>query len=332
MLDIAQLLGRHARRIEALLEREVPRGGLPFIAEGVWYQFASGGKRLRPALCLLTCEALGGDPERALPFALATEILHNFLLIHDDIEDGDTMRRDQETLWKRLGVPNAINVGDFLIAKAYQLILGAPLPTEVNLKLARIFSNALERTVEGQALDINLRGSPEVTLETYHRVVQLKTAYYLALTWVGGAVAAGVRDEALEPLWELGRCLGPAFQIRDDIIDMTEGKGRGGEVGCDLREGKPSICFAYVLDRAAGTEAERSRLVEIVRRPREETTAADVAWAIGFYRSAGAMDFAQETARSLIDRACGVIETLPLDPEGKETFRAISRYIIDRSS
>jgi geranylgeranyl pyrophosphate synthase len=332
MLDIPQLLSLHGRKIEGLLENEVPRRGVQYISDAVWYQFESGGKRLRPALCLITCEALGGDPDRALPFALATEVLHNFFLVHDDIEDGDVMRRDRETLWKRYGVPNAINIGDYLVAKGYDLILRAPLPAATNLKLARIFTTTFERTVEGQALDINLRGSPEVTLETYLRIVQLKTAYYLALTWVGGAVVAGVPDDALEPLWELGRCLGPAFQIRDDIIDMTQGKGRGGEVGCDLREGKPSICFAFVLDRAAGTAEERRRLIEIVARDRDRTTPDDVAWAIELYRRVGAIDFAQRTAEDLIRRAQDVIGSLPLDRSGKEAFSAISQFIIARNS
>ena len=332
MQDVLELLNRHARSVEDLLAVTVPSGQYPYISDGVWYQFSSGGKRLRPALCLMTCEALKGDPEKALPFALATEILHNFFLIHDDIEDGDTMRRDRETLWKKLGVPNAINISDFLIAKAYSLILSAPLPAATNIHLAQIFSETFERTVEGQALDINLRGSWEVTLEMYQRIVQRKTAYYLALTWVGGAIVAGVQEPALESLWALGRCLGPAFQIRDDIIDMTEGKGRGGEIGCDLREGKPSIFFAYILDRKKGTEGDRKKLVEIVSKPREATTPEDVEWAADFYRTAGALDFAQEEARALIERAEEVIETIPLDQAGKEVFRSISRFMIDRNT
>jgi len=332
MLDIPSLLTRHARSVESLLANEVPPGAVPYISEGVWYQFSSGGKRLRPALCLITCEALRGDAQSALPFALATELLHNFFLVHDDIEDGDTMRRDRETLWKKDGVPNAINVGDYLIAKAYQILLAAPLPPQTNLKLARIFTDTFERTVEGQALDINLRGSPDVTLETYFRIVQLKTAYYLALTWVGGAVVAGVGDSALEPLWDLGRCLGPAFQIRDDIIDMTQGKGRGGEIGCDLREGKPSIFFAYVLDRSRGTPQDRARLIEIVKKPRDLTTPDDVAWAIEFYRESGALRFAEDEARRLIAGAEQVIDSIPLDAQGKDVFRALSRFMIDRNT
>jgi len=330
MSDLQETLRRYGELVEAYLEAEVPKGRRDFLSEGVWYQFDSGGKRLRPALCLMTCEALNGDARPAVPFALATEILHNFLLVHDDIEDGDTMRRDKATLWAKFGVPNALNVADYLIARAYRLIFEAPLPDEIKMRLGRAYSLAFERTVEGQALDINLRGHPEVDLETYFRIVQLKTAYYLALTWVGGAIVAGVREEELGPFWELGECLGPAFQIRDDIIDLTEGKGRGGEIGCDIREGKPSIFFAYALERRAGSEAERTRLIEIVRRAREETTAADIAWAIAFFREHGAVAFAEEEARRLVERADAVLDRLPLGQEGCERFRKVARFIVDR--
>src|ERR1041384_3538244 len=178
-MDVANLLKKYGGDIEGLLRDEIPEGKYRFISDGVWYQFSSGGKRIRPALCLLTCEALGGDPRRALHFALAAEILHNVLLIHDDIEDGDRVRRDRETLWAKLGIPNAINVSDFLVAKAYGIILESPLEPEIRLELLKVFSNTYQRTVEGQALDINLRGDEEFTLEKYFQIVQLKTAYYL---------------------------------------------------------------------------------------------------------------------------------------------------------
>lgn len=330
MTNISELLQQQSSRVDAFLRERLPPDSLPYLSDGAWYQLSSGGKRLRPGLCLITCEALRGDPERALPFAVATEFLHNFLLIHDDIEDGDTVRRDKPTLWVKFGVPNAINVSDFIIARAYRLILEAPLPPETNARLAGLFSYAFERTVEGQALDINLRASAELTLETYLRIVQLKTAYYLALTWVGGAVVAGIQESAVESLWELGRCLGPAFQIRDDLLDLTEGKGRGGEIGCDLKEGKPSILIAYVFEKGAGSEADRARLLEILAQPREETTTDDVEWALRFFRDTGALEFARKEADALIARSGTVVDSLPLDASGRGIFHAISRFMVDR--
>ena len=331
-MDLVSELQRHSNAIERFLENEVPRETYPFLSEGVWYQFEGGGKRLRPALCLMACEALGGIPKNAVPFALATEILHNVLLIHDDIEDGDTMRRDRPTLWAHLGVPNAINVADFLLARAYDLVLRSEVGPEVALALGRQFAHTFERTVEGQALDINLRGDAEIDLATYYRIVRLKTGHYLALPWVGGALIAGVSEGDLEPFWELGRALGPAFQIRDDLIDLTEGKGRGGEVGCDLREGKPSICFAYVYDHQVGTAAERDRLRDVAAKPRDETSTADVAWAIEFYRTHGVLDFAQAEAERLIRTVDPILDRTPFDQDGKALFRSVSQFIVDRKT
>jgi geranylgeranyl pyrophosphate synthase len=331
-MDIPALLKKHSQRVEELLRAEIPPGSAPFLSDGVWYQFGSGGKRLRPALCLLTCEELGGDAEKALPFALAAEILHNLLLIHDDIEDGDTMRRDQKTLWAELGMANAINVGDYLIAHAYRILQRSPLDPPRVLRLLEIFTLTFQRTVEGQALDINLRGSEDFDVGRYFEIVQLKTAYYLTFNLVGGAVVAGIDGEVIARLWELGRCLGPAFQIRDDRIDLTQGKGRGGEVGCDIREGKPSIFFAHALERLPPGDPDRRALLEAIRKPRQETTDEDVAMVMGLYERIGALGFADAECRRLIERAFEIIDDLPLDHRGKELFRSISRFMIDRQS
>lgn len=330
MTELPESIKTHVLSLEEFFERENTRETHDFITEGLNYQFSTGGKRLRPALCLLSCELFGGDPDKALPFAMATEILHNFLLIHDDIEDDDVMRRDQKTLWAEIGLPNALNVADFMIARAYGLITESQLPVDTSLKLCRAFSHVLQKTVEGQALDINLRGHPDVNLETYYRIVTLKTAYYLALPWVGGAMVAGAEEASLEPLWKLGRRLGPAFQIRDDLIDLTEGKGRGGEVGCDIREGKPSICYAHSLESEKGTEEERGRLVEIVRAARDSTTEDDIAWVIDFYRREQVLDFAQEEANRLAGESLEVLDGLPLPDAGKESFREVIRFVVDR--
>ena len=294
------------------------------------------GSGCGPLSASWTCEILGGDADEVRPFALATEILHNFLLIHDDIEDGDTMRRDQPTLWAKFGVPDALNVADYLIAKAYSLILDGPTEDAVSLRLARAFSFAFEKTVEGQALDLNLRqhvgesDRERFDLATYFRIVTHKTAYYLALTWVGAAIVAGRSDDDLELFWKLGECMGPAFQIRDDVIDLTEGKGRGGEIGCDIREGKPSILVAFVDQHQPGSEADRARLTGILRAPREETSDADIRWAIDFFQEFGAIEFADREAKRLVGECERVIDALPLGDDGRETFRAVARFVIDR--
>ncbi len=331
-MDIVPLLKTYSEKIEELLQEEIPPQSVDFLSEWVWYQFSSGGKRLRPALCLLTCEQLGGEVELAYPFALASEMLHNLLLIHDDIEDGDEQRRDRPTLWVKEGQANAINVGDYLCPRAYALILRSKLPPETVLKLVDIFTLTFQKTVEGQALDINLRGSESFNLEQYYRIVQHKTAYYLTFNIVGGAlIAGGISDEGIEKMWDLGRCLGPAFQIRDDIIDLTEGKGRGGEIGCDIKEGKPSVFYAYCLEQLSSDDPRRERLIEIIRKDRTETDSQLIQEVIDIFREVGAFEFADQECQKLIEQAEGILDDLPLSSEGQELFRAIGRFMIDRT-
>jgi len=231
-----------------------------------------------------------------------------------------------------LDLANAINIGDYLISTAYRLLLTSRLDSATILRLLDIYSLTFQKTVEGQALDINLRGCDTFDVAQYYRIVQLKTAYYLTFNLVGGAIVAGMDGEVIEQLWELGRLLGPAFQIRDDIIDLTNGKGRGGEIGCDIREGKPSILFAYALERLGPHTTERQQLLDIIRKPREQTTSHDVDTVIQLYNDVGALDFATVECRRLIDNAFTLIAGLPLEDTGKALFREISRFIIDRQT
>ena len=243
----AEALTEAGRRVEPMLEELFPRGADDCLSAAFWHHMRSGGKRLRPALCLLCCEELGGDPDRALCFAASLEILHNMLLIHDDLEDGDAVRRDAPTVWVKFGMENAVNVGDYMLGRAYTAILRSPVDEKTIVRLLLAFTDAYERTCRGQAIDMNARGRDPFTVEQYMEMVTLKTGHYLALGMVGGAVIAGLDQEGVKPIYRLGGSIGPAFQVRDDVIDLTQGKGRGGAVGNDIREGKPSILYAHAL-------------------------------------------------------------------------------------
>jgi len=321
-------LARHGRRINAVLEELVPRDGPAFLAEPAWYHLETGGKRIRPALCLVTCEALGGDSEKALHFAAAVELLHNMLLIHDDLEDGDTVRRNKPTVWKAYGAANAINVGDWLFSRALRAVMLSPVPEPLRARLLDFFLATYDRTVAGQALDINSRCDARFTIEEYLRTVVLKTGHYLVLGMVGGAMIADAPAATLQCLRKLGESLGPAFQVRDDVLDLTDGKGRGGIKGSDIREGKASILYAHALAHSSPAEAER--LVAIMRKPREETTDADVAAVLGLYGQCGSVAFAQQAADELILKAQRALDELP--NEQQPIFREIVACIAERTT
>ncbi|MEM7166859.1 MAG: polyprenyl synthetase family protein [Planctomycetota bacterium] len=324
-------LGHARSRIGDFLRESLHGRELPGISRGVEYQLETGGKRIRPTLSLWLGEALGGDEQRLLPFAAAVELLHNVFLIHDDIEDGDTYRRGAPTLWAHIGIEEALNVSDFLLAEAYRLVGSTESPAAVTVDLFREFSDTFRITVEGQALDLAYRANADFTQHLYEQIIVRKTGRYLALGWVGAARIAGRSAAEAAAFWDVGRALGPAFQIRDDVLDLSDGKGRGGEVACDLREGKPSILVALTLESAEVTATDKATLVEILQTGRDDTTSSQIDWAVALFESCGAI--AEATAEAHRRAAAGVeiIESIDYLPsEAVETFRAIARYLVDR--
>jgi len=329
---LARQLAEAGADILPRLEELLPRGLDDYLSAAVWHHLDTGGKRIRPALCLLACRHFGGEPARATWFAVAVELLHNMFLVHDDVEDGDTMRRDRETVWVRFGTPNAINVGDYLLAAAYRAVLRSPVDAATTVRLLDEFTETYATTCRGQALDINMRARPDLSIEDYLRMVSLKTGRYLALGMVGGAIIAGSGDVLIERLRALAASMGAAFQIRDDLIDLTAGKGRGGVVGCDIREGKPSILYAHALG-AAGAD-DRRALVEIMGRPREEVTDDDVRRARDVYDRCGSVAFAAAEADRLVGEALRTIDEIPpaaADGAARDFLRGVTAYMVSRT-
>lgn len=324
--NIEEAITVYGKKIDNLLKEMIPPDKDDYLSEPIWHHIRTGGKRIRPAICLITCRELGGNPDEALYFALAIEILHNMFLLHDDIEDEDTMRRDQPTVWVKYGIANAINSGDYLLARAYTSILMSPTPPERKLKLLEIFTLTYEKTVEGQALDINARGARDYTVEKYIELVRLKTGYYLACGMVGGAVTSGNSDGTIDKIWELGKLMGPAFQIKDDLIDLTLGKGRGGVIGSDIKEGKASFLYAYTSEVA--NHADRELLIGIMAKQREETTDDDVQCIMEIYNKYGAINHAQKYADDLITQTYKIIDEIPID--NKAVFKDIANFMTQR--
>ncbi|MFO8008061.1 MAG: polyprenyl synthetase family protein [Candidatus Brocadiia bacterium] len=326
--SLARRLLAVGSRIEPVLEEMFPPEADAYLSEAVRYHLGTGGKRVRPAICLLTCEHLGGEAERALHFAAAVEVLHNMLLIHDDLEDGDRVRRDQPTVWVRYGAGNAVNVGDYMLGIAYQAVLRSPVTERQRLALVRSFTDAYTDTCRGQAYDLNTRGQEELTVRDYLRMVTLKTGRYMALGMVGGAIVAGADEEVVDGLNRLGQKMGAAFQIRDDLIDLTVGKGRGGTVGNDIREGKSSILYAHSITAADSQQARE--LSSIMRKPREHTTDADVARARAIYEGFGSLEYARTAADRLVSEAFDIIPQIPV--REPDFFRRVTEFMVSRKT
>jgi geranylgeranyl diphosphate synthase type II len=232
-----------------------------------------GGKALRPGLCIATCLGLGGHLEAILPTAATLELYHNAFLIHDDIEDESWWRRGKPTLHIDHGIPIAVNVGDAMLSLSLQPLLDNVERVGLGpaLRILRAVAHMTRRTVEGQALELDWVRNNTWQLDDadYLNMVELKTSWYSFITPLQvGAVAAGAGLEQLEPLESLGRHLGAAFQITDDLLNLrADPEDYGKEIGGDLWEGKRTLMLLHAL-RNAGAD-DHSRAVQILakRRP-----------------------------------------------------------------
>lgn len=214
------------------------------------------GKRLRPILCLLAASAVGGDPERALPAAAGIELLHNFSLLHDDIEDGDETRRHRPTAWNVWGIPQAINAGDGMYALAFaavQRLYDGGTQPETTLAALRLFTQACIDLTEGQHLDMSFETRDDVTIDEYLRMIRGKTASLLGASVGIGAICGGAETTQVESLWRFGVNLGLAFQIEDDILGIWGDESQTGKpAGNDILKRKKSLpILAGLADEGA---------------------------------------------------------------------------------
>ncbi len=214
---------------------------------------APTGKRLRPLLCLLAVEACGGRASSAVPAGVALELLHNFTLIHDDVEDGDALRHHRPTVWKLWGEPQAINAGDGMHVLANLTLLHLAdegHSAELVLRLARRLAETSLIITEGQHLDMAFERRDDVAPSEYLDMIGRKSAALIACATEMGAALAGANAAIQEALAGFGHELGMAFQIRDDVLGIWGDPGTTGKPAGDLRRRKKTLPSLYALSRA----------------------------------------------------------------------------------
>jgi geranylgeranyl diphosphate synthase, type I len=223
---------------------------------------AATGKRLRSALCLLCCEAVAGDYRAALAPAAAIELIHNFSLVHDDIQDESLVRRGRPTVWAQWRTPQAINVGDSLFALAQlALFQDESSPPALLVEAARELNATCLQLVEGQFLDLELQATRAASLEAYQTMVQGKTAALLeCAAWLGARFGRAEVEHA-QRFAAFGRQLGVAFQLQDDMLGMWgDPEHTGKSADADLRTRKPALPAVLALESSGPAAGQFRRL------------------------------------------------------------------------
>lgn len=264
---------------------------------------ARGGKRLRGRFVVAATAAHGGDPERALAPAAALELFQNWVLVHDDIEDDSEERRGAPALHRQVGAPVALNVGDAMHVYMWSMLLELARDDGFDADaIRREFVTLIHRTAEGQHLDLSwvAQGRFAVDEAAYLRMVTLKTSWYTVIGPLRiGAFAAGrVPAAAFTPF---GARLGAAFQIRDDVLNLSRFEATGKEFAGDLYEGKRTLVLAHLFGHATRDEAAEAEA--LLAKPRATKTAADVERLLALVERHDSLRYAQGVAEREADAA-----------------------------
>jgi octaprenyl-diphosphate synthase len=278
--------------VDALI-RERLGSDVPLVRQVAEYIVAGGGKRLRPALLLLSAGACGCRGDARLELAAVVEFIHTATLLHDDVVDTSQLRRGRKTANAAFGNAASVLVGDFLYSRAFQMMVSVD-----SMRVMQVLADATNTIAEGEVLQLMNCHDPDVTEKAYLEVIRRKTAKLFEASARLGAVLGGAPQALEEGLAEYGMRLGTAFQVIDDVLDYSGDAAEiGKSLGDDLAEGKPTLPLIRAI--ACGSEAQRAA----VRRAITEGGRDDFAPVLEAVRASGALDYAREAARGEAEAA-----------------------------
>lgn len=336
---VAEVLADYAPVVREALRATLPsREPRRYLYELVADYPERGGRMLRPGVCIATARLFGAPLEDALPAAVCIELLHNALLIHDDVEDESEERRGAPTLHRKAGMPLAINAGDALAFLALRPLHRARerLGAHVVLRMVEELDRMAQESAEGQALELGWRRDNRVDVreEDYLQMVLKKTCWLTTLLPLRLGALIGSRDEVdLDGLLRFGFFLGAAFQIQDDLLNLLGNAERyGKELSGDLFEGKRTLMLIHLLENA--DRGERERIGALLGRPRAERSPAAVRWLRERMEAHGSIEHARARAHGMAGAALhefqAVFGAFP-ESRDKRFLASLPRWVIERA-
>jgi geranylgeranyl pyrophosphate synthase len=355
-LDVEKFLEEKASQINAAIEKYIPRkftkdavlfkvnppmysyGLEPLnkaVSDPIWDMLDRGGKRWRPALFLLICEALGKDTDYCLDFCIIPEVIHNGTLVIDDIEDSSEIRRGKPCTYKIFQTDIAVNAGNamYYLPLLPLMAKDETLSAEVQRDVYEVYVQEMINLSIGQAMDIawhrGLAHADSLTEGDYLQMCAYKTGTLARMAAKIAAVISGADKPLVEKLGRFAESIGVAFQMQDDILDLTGeqfAKSKGC-VGGDITEGKRSLLVIYTLKKAS--PVDRKRLLEILAMHTSDQALRDEAIAI--IKKYGAFEHVKSTAERMVAESWSEAEKLLPTPQAKEKLKAFAEFLIKRN-
>jgi len=338
-----RLLPRIEAELQEIVQPSQPRLGayygmmryhLGWVDENLQPIRVNSGKRLRPLICLLTNEMFGGDPDRALPAAAALELIHNFSLVHDDIQDGSPLRRGRPAVWTIWGMDHGINVGDglFVLARlALHRLADRGVPLARQQAAFAVLDRACLALCEGQYFDMAFEDRLDVTLEQYLWMIRHKTASLLAASARMGAVIASDDADQIERIYRFGENLGLAFQIQDDILGTWGDPAvTGKSAATDIRDKKKTLPVVYVLNHPE-ERISAWQLIDLYSQegPLEEK---DIQATLAILERTGARPYAEEQAAHYYRQAMQSLREIGIENTAQSALRELAASLLGRKA
>ncbi|MBI4282416.1 MAG: polyprenyl synthetase family protein [Chloroflexi bacterium] len=341
VMSLPSVFGRYGEGIETELKSLILGHSLPLYRlmayQMGWVDEQGGtvkvelGQRIRSTLCLLTCDALGGNSKEALPAAAALELAHNFSLIHSDIQDGAPEHHHRPTVWWIWGPAQGINAGDAMHALARLSLLRQTekgTAPEQALRAVAILDTACLRLCEGQYLELAYQERVDISLDAYFQMVEGKAAALMGCAAELGAVTASADEGAVQAMARYGQKLGLASQIREDILDLWGSGAREEPLAGDVLNKRTSLPVVYAMQHAGG--ADKRYLGDVyykrVTEPEDWGRITDVLDRLG------ARDFSQEKADTLCQEALQALDEAALSSQGQEELRDLAGFLVTRDT
>jgi len=298
------------------------------IVEPIWDFLDRGGKRWRPTLTLLACEAVGGKKKDALPFAVIPELVHNGTIMVDDIEDNSSLRRGKPSTHLIYGVDVAINAGNSMyFLPLVTLINDSKLSPEKKVAVYDLYAKELLKLSFGQAMDIYWhRGNSSVAEQEYLQMTSYKTGSLARLAASIGAIIGGASQEQVEALLGFATSLGVAFQIHDDVLNLKPDKKWGKEVGEDIKEGKRTLIIIHAF--SVLNEEKKNRIASVLDA--KENSEEQIKEIISILEESGSIDYAKQFAKDFVSKSWAKLDKELDDSDAKKMLKEFADYVIER--